>query len=181
MAIDLAKLSFFSLNRDNVPKVFNCGDEDLNNFILHDAFPSQEAYLSNTTLLYYDGSFVGYFTLACDSLRLEETNERANMQKRIQSYPAIKIARMAFSEECQRQGCGKLVVSFVVGFAQALNKRHLGCRFITVDAYPHRVGFYTKLGFKYNTHKAYKRNNHPSLRLDVWSEIYKPAVDIDTI
>lgn len=180
MSIDLAKLEFCPLTdkSNSAIKNFDCGDKDLNEFLIKDSLLSQELYLSNTMLVYSKGKLIGYYTLACDSIRLDKSKERKEFpeRKQIQSYPAIKIARMAFIEECHNQGCGTLIISYVLGFAHRLNKRGIGCRFITVDAYPEKVDFYLKRGFKYNVHQLYKKNNHPSLRLDVWSAVYGEAI-----
>jgi hypothetical protein len=82
---------------------------------------------------------------------------------------------MAFVKECQSQGCGTFVLSMVVGLVHKLNKEGIGCRFITVDAYPERIEFYLGRGFKYNIHEDYKKKVHPSLRLDIWT--WKAKVD----
>ncbi|OGX31814.1 MAG: hypothetical protein A3D27_00100 [Omnitrophica WOR_2 bacterium RIFCSPHIGHO2_02_FULL_46_37] len=80
---------------------------------------------------------------------------------------------MAFLKECQGQGCGTFIISVVVGLAHKLNKQGIGCRFITVDAYPERIDFYIKRGFKHNIHKDYQTRAHPSLKLDVWNWLYE--------
>lgn len=151
-------------------KSFDCGDSDLNDFLLNDALYYQEQYLAHTILLYYKDILVGYYTLACDAIRLD-VREKSFFSKRkqIHSYPAIKIARIAFIKQYQSQGFGSFILDIVKGFVHSINKTEAGCRFITVDAYPEKVDFYLKRGFKYNIHKDYKKKNHPSLRLDVWS------------
>ncbi len=153
---------------------FDCGDSDLNDFLLNDALYYQQQYLAHTILLYSKNILVGYYTLACDAIRLD-VNEKSSFskRKRIHSYPAIKIARIAFIKQCQNQGLGSFILDIVKGFVHRINKTGAGCRFITVDAYPDKVDFYLKRGFKYNIHKDYKKNNHPSLRLDVWSHFNK--------
>jgi GNAT superfamily N-acetyltransferase len=120
---------------------------------------------------WHDKKLIGYYTLSCDSIRLEmdEITSTFRIGKPMSSFPAIKLARMAFTKDCQNQGCGTFIINIVRGFAHKLNKEGAGCRFITVDAYPNRVNFYLKRGFKHNVHRAYKKKNHPSLRLDVWN------------
>lgn len=178
MDINLANLEFCPLTKESTLKDFDCGDKDLNEFLSKDALLSQEAYLSNTALVYYERKLIGYYTLACDSIKLDDVKERSVFpeRKRIQSYPAIKIARMGFIAECRKQGCGTLIISYAIGLAHKLNKQGIGCRFVTVDAYPDSIGFYIKCGFKYNVHRMYKKKTHPSLRLDVWSELYGKAI-----
>jgi len=155
---------------------FDCGDSDLNDFLFHDALYYQQQYLAHTTLLYFEDVLVGYYTLSCDAIRLDVGEKLFFPQrKRIHSYPAIKIARIAFIKACQKQGCGSFILNVVKGFVNKINRTGAGCRFITVDAYPDRVNFYLKRGFKYNIHKDYKKKNHPSLRLDVWGHFHSPV------
>lgn len=170
MVIDPSKLEPRPLQLETDLKNFDCSDPDLNEFLLVDAIGYQEQYLAQTTLLYFDNKLVGYFTLACDAIRLD-IRERAvfHKRKRMYSYPAIKVARMAFVKECQGQGCGTYILDVVKGLVHKLNKFGTGCRFITVDAYSDRIDFYLKRGFKYNIHEDYKEKKHPNLRLDVWS------------
>ncbi len=174
MEIDLTKLEPRPLTLESKIDNFDCGDTDLNDFLLHDALAYQEQYLAQTTILYFEDKLVGYYTLACDAIRLDIREKSLfHREKQIYSYPAIKIGRMAFIKECQRQGCGTLILSIVIGLAHRLNKQGMGCRFITVDAYPKRIDFYLKRGFKHNIHKDYQEKTHPSLRLDVWSWLYE--------
>jgi len=170
MGVDPAKLEPRSLTLEAKLEDFDCGDSDLNEFLLRDALTYQEQYLAKTTLLYLEDKLVGYYTLACDAIRLDVSEKNFfHRRKQIKSYPAIKIARIAFVKECQNKGCGSLVLEVVKGFVHKINKEGAGCRFITVDAYSERKDFYLKRGFKVNVHKDYKESAHPSLRLDVWS------------
>ncbi len=170
MMVDPSKLEPRKLTLESNLIGFDCGDNDLIDFLLHDALEYQENYLAHTTLLYFDGKLIGYYTLACDAIRLDVIEKKTfKKQKNIYSYPAIKLARIAFIKEYQNQGCGSFILNVIVGFVHNLNKQGSGCRFITVDAYPKSMDFYIKKGFVHNSHEVYKDKSHPSLRLDVWS------------
>ncbi len=47
----------------------------------------------------------------------------------------------------------------------------VGCRLITLDAYPESIAFYERLGFARNRSKAYREREHPSMRLDLYAPI----------
>ena len=132
-------------------KNFDCGDADLNEFLQEDALHYQNQNLAQTTCIFYDGSLIGYYSLACDSLSLakSEVRKAVSPKKRfIKSYPAIKLARMAFLKEHHEKGLGRLVIEIVKGMAISLkNEKGVACKYMTVDAYPDRLGFYEKCGF----------------------------------
>lgn len=61
---------------------------------------------------------------------------------------------------------------FAYSTAMDLSER-VGCRLLTVDAYPTAIPFYEKLGFVRNQHKDYAdkaEKNHPSMRYDIHKE-----------
>ena len=123
MVIDPVNLEPRPLTLESNLEGFDCGDADLNGFLVQDALTYQDQYLAQTTLLYLKDRLVGYYTLACDSIRLD-LSEKTLFQERkqIYSYPAIKIARIAFIKECQKQGCGSLILDVVKGFINKINK-----------------------------------------------------------
>ena len=63
-------------------------------------------------------------------------------QKRLRSYPAIKIGRLAIAKSAQRQSIGTYLLEFIEDFFIVDNKS--GCRFVTVDAYADAIPFYIK-------------------------------------
>ena len=135
-------------------KGFDCGDTDLNEFLQDDTLHYQSQNLAQTTCIFYDGSLIGYYSLACDSLTLAKSEARravSHKKRFIKSYPTIKLARMAFSKEHHSKGLGRLIIEIVKGMAISLkDEKGLACKYITVDAYPARIGFYEKCGFVKN-------------------------------
>ena len=85
---------------------FDCGDPDLNNFLLEDAKLFFEKRIANTFILEDDGRITAYFCLLNDRMlndrisRSEITGSRwkkikANfpVTKQFRSYPCIKVGR----------------------------------------------------------------------------------------
>jgi len=110
---------------------FDCGDEDLNKFLLDDAKPSQELRIANTFILEADdGRIAAYFCLLSDKVskdevigsRWKKVRSRFPKGKQFRSYPSVKIGRLAVSLD-------------------------------TVDAYLSAVPFYEKNGFLHLTKK----------------------------
>ena len=116
-------------------KSFNCGDADLNDFILNEAS--------------------AYFSLANDRISLADFHDKSAFnrfgkhrfvnEKRLKSYPAAKICRLAVSNELQRQHIGDRIINFIKSYFLIDNR--IGCRFLTVDAYCGAIPFYLKNGF----------------------------------
>ena len=66
-------------------------------------------------------------------------------EKRLKSYPAVKICRFAVDLSMKGQSVGSFLLNFIKSYFLDDNKT--GCRFITVDAYAAAVPFYLKNGF----------------------------------
>ncbi len=133
---------------------FDCGDSDLNEFLLEDAKHFLEKRIANTFILEDNGHIAAYFCLLNDKVsRVEVTNSRWNKikdsfpeGKRFRSYPAIKIGRFAVSKDYQGQNIGSMLMDLL---KDRLNSQvsQSAFRFITVDAYHSAISFYQKNGF----------------------------------
>lgn len=149
--MDISDLELKRLSPDTKLKLFTCSDADLNDFLFDDATNYSKELLAVTYLLENKDNTVAYFSLLNDRVHLKEesnsTRNRVNRaipnQKRINSYPAVKIGRLAVSEEFSNQGIGCQILDFVKTLFTFNNRT--GCRFITVDAYRRALPFYAKM------------------------------------
>jgi len=154
---------------------FSCGDDDLDDFIRTDAFRYQALNVAHTYLGFVERRLVGFFTLATDAIRLS-TSERKKTKANGDSLrhhdhpfmPAIKLARIEvcsnYKLECSKVGTHLVRVSCFIVLDVA---ETVGCRFLTVDAYPTAIRFYEKLGFVPNKDEQFRDKLNPSMRLDV--------------
>jgi GNAT superfamily N-acetyltransferase len=141
---------------DTISK-FDCGDEDLNDFIYSDAMLYFKVRLATTYVLEDKKTkdTIGYFSLAYDRISLTDfpSNSAYNrfrkqffaQGKMFKSYPALKICRLATDQKYHDEGVGTMMVNMIVASYQSDSKA--GCRFITVDAYANALPFYYKQGF----------------------------------
>jgi GNAT superfamily N-acetyltransferase len=67
-------------------------------------------------------------------------------EKRIKSYPAVKICRFGTDLTVKGQGIGSALIDFIRAYFITNNKT--GCRFLTVDAYKLEIPFYLKNSFE---------------------------------
>lgn len=149
------------LNPDDIVKPFDCGNTDLNGFLLEDnaSVPNAKHHANELIAVTYviedddEGQTVAYFSLLNDKIDREITDNKVwnrlsreipNIKRR-KSQPAVKIGRLAVSSAYQGQGWGARIIGFLKQWFTENNKT--GCRYITVDALAERVGFYEKYGF----------------------------------
>lgn len=147
------------LEESDTVKSFDCGDADLNDFILRESPLYRKEKLAVTYVLRETDDFenehiIAYFSLANDRISLTDFDNktkynrfsrRFNNHKRLKSYPAVKIGRLAVDNIHKGQGAGRKVLNFIRRFFVSDNKT--GCRFITVDAYAAAIPFYLRNGF----------------------------------
>lgn len=139
---------------------FDCGDSDLNEFLLEDAKHFLEKRIANTFILEDNGRIAAYFCLLNDKIsRLEVTNSRWKKikegfpeEKQFRSYPTIKIGRFAVSLDYRGKNIGTELIKGIKYLLSTENS-HSAFRFITVDAYISAIEFYRKNGFKELTKK----------------------------
>jgi GNAT superfamily N-acetyltransferase len=173
MPITLADLDLIPVIQEKHQEAmaaFDCHDDDLNDFVRNDCYRYQEQCLSHTRLARdkQTGIIVGFITLLSDSIILE-TKEKKHLfdfHKKVVQFPALKIARLGVRHEAQRGGVGVSLLNYAIGVASRLNyDLNVGCRFITVDAYPQSVSWYQQHGFVDN--QAAKKRINRSMRYDL--------------
>jgi GNAT superfamily N-acetyltransferase len=68
-------------------------------------------------------------------------------EKRIKSYPSVKICRLGIKKDYHGKGIGSILLYFIKSYFLEDNKS--GCRFITVDAYHDAIPFYQNNDFQF--------------------------------
>ncbi len=167
--VDFSQVKAAGLSKIYDLSKFDCGDEDLNDFIKNDAFVYQEKKIATTILFFYEDNLIGFLSVAADSLRLnlDEKESYAIHQKKLEDVPAVKLARLAVDQNYQKQGVGTNILKWCVGYALECSDK-IAIRFITVDAYPEKVNFYQKFNFIVNQNKHYtKKDRQVSMRYDL--------------
>lgn len=143
---------------------FDCGDEDLNDYIVNESPNYTKAMISVTYIIIdknQEDKIIAYFSLANDKLSVSDFNSNSEFnrfrkhrfphEKILRSYPAVKLCRLAVSISAKDMGIGTEIINFIKGLYKQGNRA--GCRFVTVDAYNTAVPFYEKNGFMLLTKK----------------------------
>lgn len=155
--VRIEELTLSILSKALIIPEFKSMDSDLNEFLMLEAKDYQEQLLTVTYILQNRSTneVVAYFSLLNDTIKFEEDDKRTRNRinrkipyvKQRSHYPAVKIGRLAVSENYAHQGIGKQIIQYIKALF-AFGSRS-GCRFLTVDAYADVVGFYEKrCGFK---------------------------------
>lgn len=112
---------------------FNCGDEDLNDFILNESQLYRGEMLAVTYVIEdNNGVILAYFSLANDKISLTEFENntefnrfkrRFKNSKRLKSYPAVKICRLAVDKNARKLHLGTKLLNFIKDFLPKTIKR----------------------------------------------------------
>lgn len=149
------------LRADERIPFFDCGDEDLNDFIVNDASIYRKALLAVTYIVEEKGTenIAAYFSLANDRIGLADFPDKTEFnrfrkhkfvnEKRLKSYPAAKICRLGIAELFKGQRIGSYLMDFIK--TMFVTGYQTGCRFLTVDTYSNAVNFYRKNDFEFLT------------------------------
>lgn len=159
--MSLKEYSLIELKADTKINIFNCNDEDLNDFLFTKAKFYSAELLATTYLLEKDNITMAYYSVFNDSLTIEESdftsknafkkflsNLVSHPKRHLKNIPAIKIGRLAVSIEAKNKGIGSKIIDFIISFCLEHNT-NCACKLITVDAYEESLGFYEKMGFSY--------------------------------
>ena len=100
---------------------------------------------------------VAYFSVANDRISIKDFPSNTDFnrfrkhkfvnEKRLKSYPAIKLCRLGIDKSIQGQHIGTFIIDFVSTLFITDNKS--GCRFLTVDANRNAIPFYLKNDFAF--------------------------------
>lgn len=168
--MELSNLRLVRLTPDSLIKPFDCGDDDLNDFVLNDSRTYLNELLAVTYVLESDTETIAFFSLLNDKISLQDIISK-NQWKKVQgkmhnrkgkpskSYPAMKIGRLGVSSHRQGEGLGKIILDYIKQLFISNNRT--GCKFITVDAYNVSTKFYEQNGFKF--FPAKEPDNHTKL------------------
>lgn len=152
--MNIDELQIVRLTQDYKLKEFDCGDQDLNEFLLNDAKDYQKGLIAVTYLVEYHEELAGYFSLSNDKLSVKDS-DKPNWRKVKKlfhhckhrgDYPAVKVGRLAVGRKYQGNDIGSRILDFVK--YTFVEKNRTGCAFVTVDALRNSVDFYAKNKFK---------------------------------
>lgn len=161
-------MKLVKLTPDTELSGLDCGDEDLNNFLVEYAVGFLNKRIATSYILEDDNNIVAYFCLLNDKIsRQDVTNSQWKKikggfpeRKQFGSYPAIKIGRFAVSSKYKGRNIGTDLMNLLKDMLNA-SPNYSAFRYLTVDAYLSAIEFYKKNGFNVLSEKIL--NEHTRL------------------
>lgn len=157
---------FETLTEEHDLSDFDCGDEELNNFLKDDALAQQNEKLNVTKLIMCDEKIIGYTSLLTDTLILKNINDeplrlkikgKLNIDSNSKGISAVKIGRLAIDKKYSSKGLGTHILRNIIKSLKIIAESNVGFRFIIVEGYAKAFKFYVvKNGFEY-LKKDYKK------------------------
>ncbi len=101
-----ARLWIEKLRHDHPVDGFDCGQDDLNRFLVRFAWPNQQAGASQTYLALADDAVVGFHSLVVAQVAYEDAPDRLIKGLARHPVPIMLLARLAVSVAWQGRGLG---------------------------------------------------------------------------
>ena len=124
--VDKQSLSFIRLRPAYSIKEFDCGDKDLNDFILNRAtlFDKYRLSVSYACSDAESGQLLAYCSLANDKVAVTDFKDKTEFnrfrkkqgfpnEKRLKSYPAVKLCRLGVDERAKGHQIGTTVLDYI--------------------------------------------------------------------
>lgn len=153
------KYHFENLTEDHDLSEFDCGDDDLNDFLKNDDLKQQKSRLNVTKLILYDRKIIGYVSLLTDTLVLKNIQDekiQLNIKNQLEiksknkNISAVKIGRLALDEKYSGEGLWSHILRNILTNLKIISEKEIGFRFIIVEGYAKAFNFYVvKNGFEY--------------------------------
>ncbi|EQD42656.1 GCN5-related N-acetyltransferase [mine drainage metagenome] len=141
-------VSIEKLRREHLLDSFDCGKEELNDFIKRRAWNNQQANSAQTYVLARDLVLSGYYSLAAGAVTHEAATERVKKGLARHPIPVILLARLAVDRTLQGRGVGPaLLKDALLRSASAADT--IGARAVLVHAKDDAAkGFYEHFDFE---------------------------------
>ncbi|WP_298521437.1 GNAT family N-acetyltransferase [uncultured Methanobrevibacter sp.] len=150
---------FETLTAEHDLSDFDCGDEDLNDFLKNDALAQQKEKLNVTKLVMYNGDIIGFASLLTDTLKLKNIKDenlrlkikgKLNINSNKRGISAVKIGRLAINRKYSNKGLGSHILRSILNNLKKISENKVGFRFIIIEGYAKAFNFYVvRNGFEY--------------------------------
>lgn len=160
------------INSEHDLQKFDCGNENLNNFLKENALLQLEQKYNVTYLIIKNEKILGYFSLMADSFK---TKNNKQITTKYDFCPAVKIGRLAIDKEFEGRRLGTNILDDITNIVLNYSE-YIGIMFITLDAYYTAYPFYLKNAFKFkdvNILEKIKNNakRNPNIPITMYKDI----------
>ena len=102
------------LRRDHPLDAFDCGQPDLNRWLIRYALQSQASNATQTYLGIVNGVVAGYYSLAVGQVEYADAPERLRKGLASHPVPIMLLARLAVHKDWQKKGIGRALLKDAV-------------------------------------------------------------------
>lgn len=102
------------LRREHLLASFDCGQPDLNSWLVNHALPNQGANAAQTYVGLIHGEVAGYYSLAVGQVEYADAPERLRKGLARHPVPIMLLARLAVHKDWQGKGIGKALLKDAV-------------------------------------------------------------------
>lgn len=106
--------SIEKLQRGHVIEAFDCGQPELNHWLLKYALQNQSANAAQTYIGLVNGVMVGYYSLAVGQVEYADAPDRIQKGLARHPVPMMLLARLAVHKEWQGRGIGRALLKDAV-------------------------------------------------------------------
>lgn len=130
---------------------FDCGDEELNDFLKNDALSQQNEKLNVTKLVLCEGKIIGYASLLTDTIILKKIKDekireklkgKLNLNSKEKEISAVMIGRFALDKKYIGEGLGSHILRNILRNLKQISENKIGFRFIVIEGYASAFNFY---------------------------------------
>jgi GNAT superfamily N-acetyltransferase len=131
---------------------FDCGNNDLNEFLKNDSLIQKKLMLNTSYLFYCKNHIIAFLIISSDTINIKKLGKKYKKKFEDENIiykdsPSIKLGRLAVDKKFQKSGIGKYIINWL--FYYSIEKTaELGFRFINIDAYLTAYKFYKKYYFE---------------------------------
>ena len=146
MTIKFVPISKYA--RSECIRKFDCGDSNLNEYLIKYARQNEHRRLGRTFLLIKDDfTIIGYYTLTTGDINPDYLDEEE--KRRLPKYPipCLRICRLDVDKEYQQSGFGKTMIKEIIKKTLQISDL-VGIFALIVEPKDSAIGFYEHYGFK---------------------------------
>jgi GNAT superfamily N-acetyltransferase len=156
----VSELSLVPLRAEHDLSGFDCGNSELDRWLIAHALASQKADLARTYLVMDSDSVAAYVSLTTGSIRPDAVPKRYSRGMPRYPIPTILIARLAVARRYQRRKLGSRLLAEALRLAVAASDT-AAARLVVVDAVDDQAAtFYRRWGFidvPENPHRLFRK------------------------
>ncbi|MHB8632545.1 MAG: GNAT family N-acetyltransferase [Thermoplasmatota archaeon] len=156
-------------------ETFDCGNDDLNDFLTTKEVAEYQADLLGKTYFVYrrdPWELVAYYTIASDRLEIPKDWVKRSMVnlRDVKIFPALLLGRLAVQTPLKGTGIGSIVLKHI--FTEALDSNQ-AIRFVRLVAYHESLQFYRKRGFEFASDKDEEKADNTDAKPRLFFDLKK--------